>query len=138
MHCFNLTAPYAVQTKLVALRLECVHYRLNWAEKGAYKLTAVYSFTSAPAARSQPEENPSLPPPLAHFRPVGWSRRCYRTVSTINRHHQRYIRHAPNADSATTQRRQRGEAGCRRAQCRDLGAIAGEAGSQILTETVIC
>ena len=34
MHCFNLTAPYAVLTKLVALRLECVHYRLNWAEKG--------------------------------------------------------------------------------------------------------
>ena len=31
MHCFNLTAPYAVLTKLVALRLECVHYRLNWA-----------------------------------------------------------------------------------------------------------
>ena len=34
MHCFNLTASYAVLTKLVALRLECVHYRLNWAEKG--------------------------------------------------------------------------------------------------------
>ena len=34
MHCFNLTAPYAVLTKLVALRLECVHYRLNWVEKG--------------------------------------------------------------------------------------------------------
>ena len=34
MHCFNLTAPYAVLTKLVALRLECVHYRLNWAGKG--------------------------------------------------------------------------------------------------------
>ena len=36
MHCFNLTAPYAVLTKLVALRLECVHYRLNWAEKGVH------------------------------------------------------------------------------------------------------
>ena len=36
MHCFNLTAPYAVLPKLAALRLECVHYRLNWAEKGVY------------------------------------------------------------------------------------------------------
>ena len=36
MHCFNLTAPYTVLTKLVALRLECVHYPLNWAEEGVY------------------------------------------------------------------------------------------------------
>ena len=28
----------AVLTKLVALRLECVHYRLNWAEKGVLLL----------------------------------------------------------------------------------------------------
>ena len=34
MHCFILTAPYAVLSKLAALRLEYVHYRLNWAEKG--------------------------------------------------------------------------------------------------------
>ena len=41
MHCFNLTAPYAVLTKLVALRLECVHYRLNWAEKGVCRFIFV-------------------------------------------------------------------------------------------------
>ena len=34
MHCFNLTVRYAALPKLGALYPECVHYRLNWAEKG--------------------------------------------------------------------------------------------------------
>ena len=35
MHYFNLTVRYAVLQKLDALYPKCVHYRLNWAEKGA-------------------------------------------------------------------------------------------------------
>ena len=34
MHCFNLTVIYALLPKSSALYPECVHYRLNWAEKG--------------------------------------------------------------------------------------------------------
>ena len=42
MHCFNLTAPYAVLTKLVALRLECVHYRPKLGGKGVYSPSTVH------------------------------------------------------------------------------------------------
>ena len=34
MHCLNFTVRYAVLPKQGALYPECVHYRLNWAEKG--------------------------------------------------------------------------------------------------------
>ena len=34
MHRFNLSVRYAVLPKSSALYPECVHYRLNWAEKG--------------------------------------------------------------------------------------------------------
>ena len=34
MHCFHLIVRYAVLSNSAALFLECVHYRLNWPEKG--------------------------------------------------------------------------------------------------------
>ena len=40
MHRFNLSVRYAVLTKSSALYPECVHNRLNWAEKGVLSVAA--------------------------------------------------------------------------------------------------
>ena len=43
MHCFNLTVIYAVLPKSGAHYPECVHYRLNWAEKGVIRHKSLIS-----------------------------------------------------------------------------------------------
>ena len=40
MHCVYLIVRYAVLSNSAALFLECVHYRLNWPEKGVHLINS--------------------------------------------------------------------------------------------------
>ena len=66
MHCFNLTVRYTVLPKSGALYPECVHYRLNWAEKGVYCGAQKKKWNLEPQKRQKSLLGPRLTSSNAH------------------------------------------------------------------------
>ena len=54
MHCFHLIVPYAVLLNSAALFLKCMHYRLNWPEKGvSLKIDTIFFFMNLYRKKTQ-------------------------------------------------------------------------------------